>query len=283
MIPTPLIVDISEHQKPSNINYDLFAKNVAGVIVRIQYGSLYEDIHYKTHISELQKRGVPVAVYAWVRGTSLSDMETEATDFYNRARQFNPNFWWLDVEERSMSDMRNGCERFRAKLKTLGAKKVGCYIANHLYSDFNLDTSKFDAIWIPTYGVNDGQYNGSNPTATSNYQLHQYTSEGRIQGYAYSLDLNRIVNTSFEFLFNSKVNEGSEKELATINTAVDGVILRKTPSVSGEVIAKLPKNSQIIISNIVNADGFLWGVQNRSDGSKGYVDFGKSVSWVNIK
>ena len=48
-------------------------------------------------------------------------MEREATDFYNRAKAYNPTFWWLDVEEKSMSDMRTGIEKYRAKLKSLGA------------------------------------------------------------------------------------------------------------------------------------------------------------------
>lgn len=200
-IPTPVILDISEWQTPATINYDKMAKALDGVIVRIQYGSNYVDKHYKTHIAEFQKRGIPVAVYAWVRGSSLSDMEKEATDFYNRAKAYNPTFWWLDVEEKSMNDMRTGVEKYRAKLKALGAKKVGAYIANHLYAGFNLDTAKFDGIWIPTYGANNGQYNGSNPTATSNYDIHQYTSNGKLNGYSGPLDLNRIVKKGFDFFF----------------------------------------------------------------------------------
>ena len=200
-IPKPVILDISEHQLPSDINYDKLAGAIDGVIVRIQYGSRYLDKHYKTHIAAFQKRGIPVAVYAWIRGTSKADMEQEATDFYNRSKAYNPVMWWLDVEEQSMADMRGGTEAYRAKLKSLGAKKIGVYVANHLYSQFNLDMSKFDGIWIPTYGSNSGQYNGSNPTATSNYNLHQYTSNGRLAGYNGPLDLSRIAKGSFSDFF----------------------------------------------------------------------------------
>lgn len=191
-IPKPVILDISEWQPPASINYDKLCAEIDAVIVRVQYGSRYIDKHYKTHITEFQKRKVPVAVYAWVRGVNNADMEKEATDFYNRAKAYNPVYWWLDVEEQSMADMRGGSEAYRKKLKALGAKKVGVYVANHLYKQFNLDTSKFDAVWVPTYGANNGQYNGSNPTATSNYHLHQYTSEGKLNGYSGSLDLSRV-------------------------------------------------------------------------------------------
>ena len=211
-IPKPIILDISEWQTPASINYDKLAKAVDGVIVRVQYGSNYIDKHYKTHISNFQKRGVPVAVYAWVRGSSYSDMETEAKDFYNRAKAYNPTFWWLDVEEKSMGDMRNGSEKYRAKLKALGAKKVGVYVANHLYSKFNLDISKYDGLWVPTYGSNNGQYNGSNPTSTSAYNIHQYTSEGRLSGYNGPLDLNRLAKGSFETFFGGKVASTGKKD-----------------------------------------------------------------------
>lgn len=187
------IIDISEHQKPININYDEFCRDLDLAIVRVQYGSNYKDIHYKTHIAELRKRGVPVHVYAWIRGVSNADMEAEAVDFYNRTQEvFNPDWYWLDVEEQSMPDMRTGSEFFRAKLKALGAKKVGVYVANHLYSNFNLDVSKFDAVWIPTYGANNGSYQ-RDPNFPCD--LHQFTSVGRKAGYAYDLDLNRLTGS----------------------------------------------------------------------------------------
>ena len=282
-IQNPIIVDISEWQEPKNINYDVLAKNVSGVIVRVQYGSNYIDKHYKTHINEFKKRGVPIAVYAWVRGSSYSDMEVEANDFYQRAKEFKPSFWWLDIEEQSMNDMRGGCEKYRQKLKSLGAEKVGCYIANHLYQAFNIDVVKFDGLWIPTYGRNNGLYEGNNPTSTNNYDIHQYTSNGRLQGYNGVLDLNRIVKKSFEYFF-SKC-ETTNKEgvfMKNIKITTSDVKLRNSVDISSDknVIATLKRGDVVSINDIVFANGFVWGVQPRANGSKGYIDIGKSVSWV---
>ena len=50
MIPKPIIIDISEWQNPNQMNYDLLAKQVSGVIIRVQYGSLYLDKEFKKHI-----------------------------------------------------------------------------------------------------------------------------------------------------------------------------------------------------------------------------------------
>ena len=293
-IPKPVIVDLSEWQPPSTINYDSLAKQINGVIIRVQYGSNYIDKYYKTHITEFQKRGIPVAVYAWVRGSSYSDMEKEATDFYNRAKAYNPTFWWLDVEEQSMTDMRGGSEKYRAKLKALGAKKVGVYIANHLYSKFNLDLSKFDGTWIPTYGANNGQYNGSNPTATSNYDIHQYTSQGRLSGYNGPLDLNRIARKGFDYFFvkaktGSNTNNGSGSKttggkikMKTVKLKND-VNLRASASTSGKLIATLKKGSTVNFDDIVTGSGYIWGVQKRTDGyGKGYIALGSLSSWAEI-
>ena len=187
-----MIIDISHHQPPNKINYDELAKQVKFVIIRTQYGSNLIDRHYKTHHREFQKRGIPTAAYAWVRGVSINDMEKEATDFYNRTKEFNPTFWFLDVEERSMNDMRAGVKAYQKKLRELGAKKVGVYIAHHLYKQFNIDVNDFDAIWLPHYGKNNGTV-----TSRPSYpcDLHQYTDRGRLKGYDGFLDLNRLTGT----------------------------------------------------------------------------------------
>lgn len=267
----PIILDISEWQDPNKINYQQLAKSVDGVIVRVQYGSKYIDQHYQTHLREFQKYQIPVAVYAWVRGVSLADMRQEARDFFARAQAFQPVFWWLDVEEKSMSDMRGGCEAYRQELKRLGAKKVGAYIANHLFADFCLDTGKFDGIWLPTYGENDGDYTGSNPTATSQYHLHQYTSAGRLQGYDGQLDLNRLVQGAFAFFFGQ--SEATSKKVIRFQLET-AIYLRKAPQTKATVIALLQSKEEVILQDFQVGEGYLWGRQLRSDGSEAYLALG---------
>lgn len=186
------IIDLSHHQLPSQINYDKLAAQLDFAIIRTQYGSNLIDRHYKTHHAELRKRGVPTAAYAWVRGVSIQDMEKEAIDFYNRTKDIKPTFWFLDVEEESMKDMRAGVSAYLRKLKSLGAEKVGIYIAHHLYEKFNLNLAEADAVWIPHYGRNTGKVD-----STPKYpcDIHQYTDKGKLTGYSGYLDLNRLMGT----------------------------------------------------------------------------------------
>lgn len=208
-----MIIDISHHQPPSKINYDQLAKQVKFVIIRTQYGSRLIDRHYKTHHHEFHKRGIPTAAYAWVRGVSIKDMEKEATDFYNRTKQFNPTFWFLDVEEQSMKNMRAGVSAYAKKLRQLGAKKVGVYIGHHLYDRFNINVSEFDAVWIPHYGRNDGTHN-SKPRYKCD--LHQYTDRGRLRGYGSFLDLNRLTGSKpLSYFTNGKQSTKKTKKKST--------------------------------------------------------------------
>ena len=186
------IIDISHHQNPAKIDYDKLCGQLDMAIIRVQYGSKLIDRYYKTHIAEMKKHNIPFGVYAWVRGVSEKDMQVEAQDFYNRAKACNPAFYALDVEEKSMANMRTGINAYIEKLRSLTDKKIGVYIAHHLYKQFNLDMSKFDAVWIPHYGRNNGQPN-SEPVYPCD--IHQYTSKGRLGGYNGNLDLNRLTGS----------------------------------------------------------------------------------------
>lgn len=190
-------IDVSEHQG-TNINFSRLKEQVDGVIVRVQYGSNYEDRTYKHTISKLKENGIPFGVYAWVRGSSYSDMRTEARDFYTRATNAgadNSTWFFLDVEEQSMGDMRGGCENYRDELKKLGVQHVGVYVANHLFNGFNLDVDKFDCLWVPTYGNNDAYHDEHSPQALHNADIHQYSSTGRLDSIpGVDLDCNRCEN-----------------------------------------------------------------------------------------
>lgn len=127
------IIDLSGWQRPEEINYDALSQNISGAIVRVHSGAQTTkendasfingiDKAYKSHITELQKRNVPVAVYAYVAGKSVQEMEKAAEVFYNAASPYSPSYYWLDVEDKTMSNMNEGVENFRAKLASLGAK-----------------------------------------------------------------------------------------------------------------------------------------------------------------
>lgn len=139
-------------------------------------------------------------------------MKVEAIDFYQRTKEFNPTFWFLDVEEESMKDMRAGVSAYVRALKT-AELKVGIYVGHHLYKKFNLNMNEVDAVWIPHYGRNDGTLN-SKPSYPCD--IHQYTDKGRLDGYSGYLDLNRLTGTKPLEFFTGREKKEEKKEIKLI-------------------------------------------------------------------
>lgn len=198
------IIDVSAWQRPEDIDYDTLSEQISGAIIRIQSGSHTKkensatdkngiDKSYEQHIEEFQKRGVPIAVYAYVTGNSIEAMKKEAQSFYKLSSPYKPTFYWMDVEEKTMGDMDAGVEAFRQELVDLGAKNIGLYIGTYFMDEHSISVDKFDALWIPTYGTDSGYYNAA-PNTDLAYDLHQYTSGGYLNGFKYHLDLNLITS-----------------------------------------------------------------------------------------
>lgn len=121
-------------------------------------------------------------------------MKAEAKTFYESASPYKPTFYWIDVEEKTMSDMNKGVQAFRKELERLGAENVGIYIGTYFMAEQGISVKEFDAIWIPTYGSDSGYYDAA-PQTELNYDLHQYTSQGYVNGFNHVLDLNQIAVT----------------------------------------------------------------------------------------
>ncbi|MFC4652564.1 glycoside hydrolase family 25 protein [Lactococcus nasutitermitis] len=209
------VIDLSGWQRPKEIDYNVLSEHVIGAIIRVQAtegisdGSATktgEDVAYKEHIQAFKKRGVPVAVYAYVTGKNVSQMKTQAKSFYKHAKNFQPSYYWLDVEVTNMKNMNAGIEAFRSELAKLGAKNIGIYAQDWFITDNHIDTKRFDAIWMADYGRDTGYWDAS-PTTTLNYSMQQFTDKGTVPGYTGDVDLSMVrTQKDYDKLFKSKGN-----------------------------------------------------------------------------
>ena len=179
------ICDISHHQP--TVNYDKFIADTALIILRPGYrgtgGSVKRDSCFVQHADALKARGVRFGTYFYSIADTEEKAREEARMYYKWANEYNPLFWAGDFEKDSITTA--AIVAFVDELRKLGAKKVGCYVANHLYNkyDYASIAEQMDFTWIPRYG---------STKPVHKCDLWQYTSTGSVNGISGNVDLSRI-------------------------------------------------------------------------------------------
>lgn len=206
------IIDVSEWQGVINWQ-QVLSQDIALSIIRIQDGSSHQDLKYMENLQKCIAAGGKYAVYAYFRASTITEAQQEAQDFYDRTQAVvtgkqQPVFYAIDIESVEMggdaSLMRGGVEAYMSKLNALGIpdNRIVLYIANHLYNSLNLNVSRAGAVWISSYGQNDGTVaNSLKPAYT--YDLWRYTSKGAISGITGNVGLSTGASNRFKrFLIN---------------------------------------------------------------------------------
>ncbi|WKF86029.1 GH25 family lysozyme [Lacticaseibacillus pantheris] len=206
-----VIIDVSEFQ--SAINWSsVVAGGLSLAVIRVQSGYTYADKTYTTNIPNAIAAGANYAVYAYFAALDSDDAKDEAKTFISRAQgaigsSRAPRFYMVDVEEISVTSgtMRDAVSAYMDQLNALGIpdSQIVLYIANQLYSTFNLDTSRAAGIWLPSYGTNDGTVSGSTKP-THAYDLWQYTSKGSVSGISGDVDMSTDASARMKTLINNK-------------------------------------------------------------------------------
>jgi len=179
------ICDISKYQ--ADVDYDKFIGDTALIILRAGYrksdGVVHEDERFQRHSDALTERGVRFGVYFYSIATNEDKAREEARMFWKYAKDYSPLFWAGDFEKDSITT--GAIVAFIDELRRLGAKKVGCYCANHLYNkyDYSSIRDQMDFTWIPRYG---------STKPVHKCDLWQYTSTGSVDGIAGDVDLSKI-------------------------------------------------------------------------------------------
>ena len=179
------IVDLSKYEP--TIDYDALIADTALIILRAGYrskdGNIYEDQKFEKHAKALTDRKVRFGVYFYSIATDTEKAREEARMFVKYAKGFGPLFWAMDAEKDTITS--KAIVAFIDELRKQGAKKVGCYVANHLYTKYDYASirDRMDFTWIPKYKTDPPKY----PC-----DLWQYTSSGRVNGIDKDVDLSKI-------------------------------------------------------------------------------------------
>lgn len=260
--PTPVvkrgskIVDISKYQ--ANVNYDKLIGDTALIILRAGYrgtaGGIHEDEKFKTHGGGLVKRGVRFGVYFYSIATNEDKAREEARMFWQYAHKWYPLFWAMDAEKDSITT--GAIVAFIDELRKLGAKKVGCYVANHLYNkyDYASIAEQMDFTWIPRYG---------STKPVHKCDLWQYTSAGSVNGINGNVDLNRITGEGHPLSWFTEEDEPAPEPTPTPDKYVlitgDSVNVRDAAGTKGNVIGCAYKGDKLPYGGLTaDIDGRDW-------------------------
>lgn len=91
-----LAIDVSYYNNLSSAQWDLLAKVLDGVIIRLSFG-LSQDTMAQTHINNANRVGLPYAGYHWVDPTR--DFTTQVNLYKNTVAKFGPASMFNDYEQ----------------------------------------------------------------------------------------------------------------------------------------------------------------------------------------
>jgi len=186
------IIDISFYQVPSAINYDLLASQVSGVILRAAYSN-YKDTAFERHYSELTARGVPLGAYHYIIGSAGIIAQSNAFNAITDGKEFRLGRW-IDVE-----DTRSGTRLYRNNVLDYAALQpdMGIYTSKGAWNAIMGGAYLTDRkLWVAHYTSNPYPLL---PTGWDSWWLWQFTSSGRLPGYAGNLDTNRFNGDDADF------------------------------------------------------------------------------------
>lgn len=201
------VVDMSEHQNPSAINYDVFAKEIDGAILRSSITTYKEDEETKektyylrrdltvdSHYQNLNARNVPIGFYHYSRATNVEEATKEANYVLDYIRGKNISLpIFLDMEDNMRQAKVSRQELSRVADTFLDIIQKNGYVAGiYSYPHFakshlNKEVRNRGNFWIADYaGVGFTGY------TDTEFDIWQYTHKGRIAGYSGNLDVNSL-------------------------------------------------------------------------------------------
>jgi lysozyme len=186
------IIDISFYQRPDALDYDLIASQVSGVILRACYG-IWKDTSFERHYSEFSARGVPTGAYHYIIGNAEIKAQANAFNAAVGAKDMRLGCW-IDVE-----DTRKGTKLYRQNVLDYAALQpdMGIYTSKSAWAEIMGGAYLTDRkLWVAHYTSSPYPLL---PQGWDSWWLWQFTSTGRLPGYAGNLDCNRFYGDDADF------------------------------------------------------------------------------------
>ena len=230
-------IDISTWQKPSQINYDMLAKEVGFVILRAGYTghgtgvSLHKDDAFEKHYKAFHERGIPIGVYWYSCANTNAKGVAEAkkcleiikgkTISYPVFIDTEDNYHQRPSGKKAITDALVGfCET---------VENAGYYAGIYASSSWFQDLTELDRLAPYDFWV--AQWSSKEPTLR--HGIWQYSSKGKLSGYSGNLDMNYAYKDYKTIIQRAGLNHLAKEENAPAPTEKKSVELLAKEVIQG--------------------------------------------------
>lgn len=191
------VVDMSEHQDPNKIDYNKFASDIDGAILRTSImdadtKKIRTDYAVERHYNELNSRRVPLGFYHYSRAISPDEGIREANYVLNVIRGKNVSLpIYIDIEDdkrqgkATVGQISSAAEAFvETMIKngyTAGIYSYPWFADKYLTHDVR---NKYE-FWIADY-----KSKGFTKYKSTDFDSWQYAHTGKVKGYSGNIDMN---------------------------------------------------------------------------------------------
>ena len=193
-------IDVSVHQRAISWKA-IKAAGISFAYLKATEGVGFTDSSFARHTAEAKKVGIPVGAYHYARPdthVSAQDPISEADSFVDVVRPARGGLLpALDFEEPGLAPARMlaWATAWLARVHERTGVKPLFYVSPGFWNQHLRGTTPFPdcPLWLAHWGPNDGQPHPAAPIAGwPAVTVHQFTSKGRIAGFAGPVDLNLL-------------------------------------------------------------------------------------------
>lgn len=202
------LIDIASYQGGMNLE-EMFQKNPAldGVIVKATEGVGYVNPYCDWWVQTLRRLGRPWGFYHYLSG---GDPIAEADYLWkNTKNYFGEGIPCADYEGDALKAGTGYLKRFLDRIYELSGVKpfVYCSLSVVQSQDFSAIANAGYQLWLAQYanynpvdGFQDRPWQSGSVKPFSRYVMHQYTSNGRLNGWDKGLDFDQFSGSYAEWL-----------------------------------------------------------------------------------
>lgn len=173
------------------IDWSKMKGQIDWAILRIGYGGDYtnqDDAQWLNNVKGCEKYGIPYGVYLYSYATNTTKAKSEAAHTIRLLKGHKPTLpVFLDLEESSISRLGKSTILSIAKTFCDEITKAGYLYGT--YANKSWFTNYLTDKWYDNYPKWIAQYNNA-VTYTGTYDIWQYSSTGRFNGYSCNFDMN---------------------------------------------------------------------------------------------